>query len=189
MTAPESLDEIETAIWRELRACLVDRAHGWRTPVLATTDAGGDADARTLVLREVVPQRRCLRFFTDARSPKAGQLRHRPRGMLVMWSPALGWQLRLAVRLALVADGPEVSARWQRLAGSPAAADYLSPGAPGSPLEGADVAAEGGGPVAAAAGHLALVDATVETIDWLALDARGHRRARFEPAGARWIQP
>jgi len=29
----------------------------------------------------------------------------------------------------------------------------------------------------------------VQTTDWLSLDPSGHRRAIFDPAGARWVQP
>ena len=37
--------------------------------------------------------------------------------------------------------------------------------------------------------HFALIEATVDSIDWLELHAQGHRRAAFDAAGARWLQP
>lgn len=185
-----TLDAIEAAIWRELQECLRQRTHAWRTPVLATTDAGGDADARLLVLREVEPDARLLRFFTDARSPKRAQVQLRPRGVLVMWSPVLNWQLRLAVSLQLQFDGTDVSSRWERVRRSRAASDYLSVLAPGDAL-GEHVS----GPSVDAAtrsepsAHFALLEACVRTIDWLELSEQGHRRARFDADGARWLQP
>ena len=48
----EQLTEIETAIWAELCTAVRDKAHPWRLGVLATTD-GHEADARTVVLREI----------------------------------------------------------------------------------------------------------------------------------------
>lgn len=184
-----TLHEIESAIWRELQACPHQRTHAWRTPVLATVDREGVADARTLVLREVDPEAASLRFFTDTRSPKRAQIEAQPRGMLVMWSPALGWQLRVGVDLALQLDGPAVASRWERVSRSPAADDYLSPLPPGSPLD-AGQQAPPATPLAprGSPGHFGMVTAQVRFIDWLELHAQGHRRARFAPEGGRWVQ-
>lgn len=184
-----TLHEIESAIWRELQACPQQRTHAWRTPVLATVDREGVADARTLVLREVDPEAASLRFFTDTRSPKRAQIEAQPRGMLVMWSPALGWQLRVGVDLALQLDGPAVASRWERVSRSPAADDYLSPLPPGSPLD-AGPQAPPATPLAprGSPGHFGMVTAQVRFIDWLELHAQGHRRARFAPEGGRWVQ-
>ena len=37
--------------------------------------------------------------------------------------------------------------------------------------------------------HFAMVNAEVESMDWLELHRDGHRRARFDATGARWTQP
>jgi pyridoxamine 5'-phosphate oxidase len=37
--------------------------------------------------------------------------------------------------------------------------------------------------------HFALVEASVEEVDWLELHAQGHRRAAFDATGAHWLQP
>jgi hypothetical protein len=37
--------------------------------------------------------------------------------------------------------------------------------------------------------HFAVVAAEVNAIDWLELDARGHRRAVFDDGPARWVAP
>jgi pyridoxamine 5'-phosphate oxidase len=178
----ESLSAIEAAIWRELESAPRDKLHPWRTPVLATTD-GAVGDARTMVLRDLRMAERQLLMFTDSRSFKAAQVAAHPLGTLVMWSEALGWQLRLRVHLSLETDGLAASSYWTRLRLSPAAHDYLSALAPGSVIE------EAQGPRGDRA-HFALVEATVLSIDWLELHERGHRRARFEPdAAPRWLQP
>jgi len=183
-----SLQNIESAIWRELQACIRDPAHAWRTPVLATSTEAGAADARVLVLREVEPQARLLRFFTDARSRKVAQIASRTQGVLVMWSPVLHWQLRLEVNLAMAVSGPAVSSRWDRLKGSRSAGDYLSALPPGELLD-ACVDGVPKAPTICSHGHFALLDASVRAIDWLALSTDGHRRARFEADGAHWLQP
>jgi len=71
----------------------------------ARTRAGGGADARSVVLREVAPAKRRLVFFTDARSAKVQQIEAQPEGVLVMWSRELSWQLRLAVTLEVATSG------------------------------------------------------------------------------------
>lgn len=182
-----SLTSIEQAIWHELTQATLHKAHGWRTPVLATlTDTGGVplADARTVVLRDSDPLQRTLLIYTDARSAKATQIHCQPLGTLVMWSIDLGWQLRCRVRLTLAQDGLVVTSRWARIKLSPAAQDYLSPLAPGTPLD--DGLPPAGLPPR---DSFAVITAQVDHIDWLELCADGHRRADFGPRGARWLQP
>jgi pyridoxamine 5'-phosphate oxidase len=181
-TRLESLAAIEAALWRELRAAPHDKQHPWRAPVLATTD-GEAGDARTVILREVNSEQATLLIYTDARAAKVAQVAAHPLGTLVLWSPALGWQLRMRVHLQAVTDGLELSSRWARLKLSPAANDYLSSQAPGDPLDGA-LGARG------ERAHFALLEARVLSIDWLELHALGHRRARFNiGATACWLQP
>jgi pyridoxamine 5'-phosphate oxidase len=179
-----SLEAIAAEIWVQLGSAPRDRAHAWRTPVLATTD-GQVADARSVILREVDPLTQTLRFFSDERSPKVAQLLSHPGGTLVMWSPVLAWQLRCRVRLTLEDDGLAVSSRWARVKLSPAAQDYLSPQAPGMPLPTTAAPSH----EAVARSHFAVINAQVLSIDWLELHPDGHRRAVFEGSSARWIQP
>ena len=181
-TRLETLDAIEAALWRELQAAPRDKQHPWRVPVLATTD-GEIGDARTVILREVDQAQAALLMYTDARAGKVVQIAAHPRGTLVMWSPALGWQLRMRVHLQAVTDGLELSSRWARLELSPAANDYLSPQAPGDALDSA-LSARG------ERAYFALVEAHVLSIDWLELHAQGHRRARFSNGTTPcWLQP
>lgn len=177
----DALDAIEATVWAELARAPRQRAHGWRVGVLATVDGDG-ADARSVVLREVDPARRELVFFADSRSRKVQQLQACPRGTLVLWSEPLGWQLRLKVALQVQTTGLAVSSRWARLKMSPAAHDYLSPMAPGTPL--GQPGNERGSRT-----YFAVVTAKVTALDWLELHADGHRRALFDDQGARWVQP
>jgi pyridoxamine 5'-phosphate oxidase len=181
-TRLESLQAIEVTVWRELLAAPRDKQHPWRTPVLATTD-GEVGDARTVILRDADQAQTTLLVYTDARAGKVSQIVAHPLGTLVMWSPALGWQLRVRVALQAVTDGLELSSRWAQLKLSPAANDYLSSQAPGDVLDSA-ISARG------ERAYFALLEARVLSIDWLELRAEGHRRARFNTdATARWLQP
>lgn len=181
-TRIESLGMVEKACWRELERAKREREHEWRVMTLATL-AGERADARSVILRDVWPEQRTLLFYCDGRSPKVEQLRARPKGTLLAWSSMLGWQIRVRVHLQVEDGGLETSSRWAQLKLSPAAKDYLSPLAPGEPLE------RGRAGVPTARDHFTVVEAHVEGIDWTELHADGHRRAFFDADGARWVQP
>mgnify|MGYP000007492687 len=182
MARIDSLALIEAELWQQLELASQQREHEWRTMALATVE-GGEAQARSVLLREVDAAAHELMFFTDSRAPKVAQLRAQPVGMLLCWSTRLGWQLRLRVRLEVDASGLQVSSRWARLKLTPAAQDYLSPLPPGSPV------AMHYEPQRASREHFAVVTAKVLSADWLELHADGHRRARFGPGGAQWLQP
>ena len=186
----ETLDAVEAAIWEQLALCVVDKSHPWRTPVLATID-GERADARTVVLREIDERQHALLIYTDERAGKVHQLLRQPHGTLVMWSPALGWQLRCRVRLVIEMSGLAASSRWARVRLSPAAQDYLSPLPPGTTVATSATAAAPPPPPhdPVARDYFAVIEAAIDAIDWLDLHPDGHRRAIFDARGARWVQP
>jgi pyridoxamine 5'-phosphate oxidase len=190
MTQPrlQSLQEIHTALWSELSRAASDPKHAWRTPALATVGTDG-VDARTVVLREVDAGSQTLLFFSDARAAKVGQLQNQPAATLLMWSAKLSWQLRLRVVVDVQTDGLAVSSRWARLKASPAAQDYLAPLAPGSLWQAPGGAPEPAMQLSDERTHFAVLTARASSIDWLELHASGHRRARFDDQGARWLVP
>ena len=177
----ETLALIERTLWAELAQAASERDHPWRVLGLATVE-GARAAARSVVLREVVPQKRRLLFYTDSRSPKVEQLRQQPLGTLLAWSAPWGWQLRLEVSLAVAESGLEVSSRWARVKLSPSAQDYLAALPPGTPVDRHE-------PERGSRAHFGVVTAQVSAIDWLELHADGHRRARFDEQGGRWLAP
>ena len=177
----EALHLVQTALWRELSRGASERDHAWHVLSLATVE-GERACARSVVLREAAAERHELIFYCDARSSKVAQMRARPLGTLLAWSPLMQWQLRLEVSLRVVESGLEVSSRWARVKLSPSAQDFLSPLPPGSPVDRYS-------PERATRDHFAVVTAEVSAVDWLELHADGHRRARFDANGARWLAP
>jgi pyridoxamine 5'-phosphate oxidase len=185
------LPMLEAMIWTELDRAVRGigapgrPAHPWRRAAFATVGEDGP-EVRSVVLRDIQVDRRELVFYADARSPKVAQLRADPRGQLLCWSEPMGWQLRLRCRVEVATDGLDVTTRWARIRHRPAAHDYLSPLAPGSPLE---------APAAPLAPErvresFAVLTARVEAIDWLELHAQGHRRARFAIGRSpQWLVP
>ena len=185
----ETLALIRLNCWRMLERASHDPDHEWRTLALATL-AGGDgeahADVRMVVLREVDAAEQRLVFFTDSRSPKVAQMARQPRATLMAWSVSASWQLRMRCLLEVETSGLAVSSRWAQLKMTPAAQDYLSPLAPGVPLDSQWSALN---PQRATRQSFAVVTAQVEVADWLELHADGHRRAIFDRHGERWVSP
>ncbi len=201
--------EISGQVWLQLARASLDRHHEWRTPVLASTGLDGIAQARTVVLRQVDSAAGHLLFYTDRRSPKVPELRAVPAAMLVFWSRRLSWQLRVRVRIDIAQDGPLVASAWAAVAQSPSAGDYLSGTAPGARLPAATVTPEvSEGPdrvqpaephgiptvsapeaLPARPHHLAVLSATVQSIDWLELSRSGHRRALLTDGAVQWLVP
>lgn len=185
----ETLALIRLACWQKLQRASRESNDEWRQLALATVVGEGDeahGDVRLVVLREVNAAERLLIFFTDSRSPKVSQIRHQPVATMLAWSESMGWQLRLRCRLDIQTEGLAVSSRWARLKMSPGAYDYLSPLAPGVPL---DAPWSPLVPTRADRASFAVVTARVEAIDWLELHADGHRRAVFDELGERWVNP
>jgi pyridoxamine 5'-phosphate oxidase len=183
---PLTLEGLPQRLWAELVRAGQDRHHGWRLPVLATVDAQGAPQARTVVLRAADPGCGELLCYTDRRSPKVAELRADARGVLVFWCARLSWQLRAQVRIEVEDEGPRVQAAWGRVAGQPGARDYLAPAPPGSAVSQPGLAGEPDAPH-----HLAVLSARVEALDWLELDRRhGPRRAAVSAQGrAQWLVP
>jgi len=182
----QTLADIEASLWQELVRAAAERDHGWRIGVLATAD-GDVPDARSVVLREAQPATRSLLIYTDSRSPKVSQIGRQPAAVLVLWSKALSWQLRLRLRLDVSVDGLAVSSRWARLKLTPSAQDYLSPLPPGTTLDPSQPTPP---PQRQSRGHFAVLAAEVLSVDWLELGDEGQRRSVFASGGGgRWVSP
>lgn len=177
----EGLHTLQASCWQQLQQAAADPGHGWHHMVLASAGADG-VDARTVVLRDVEIAAQRLAFYSDSRSAKVTQLREQPLAMLVTWSSALAWQLRLRARFEVADSGLEVSSRWARMKLSPAAQDYLSPLPPGTPVQRYQ-------PERGTREHFCVLWAEVLAMDWVELHPDGHRRARFDTEGLRWLVP
>ena len=195
--APTLADAFDTC-WRLLTRGAADRRSPLHTPTVASVTAAGVPDARVMVLRAADRVAASLRFHTDARSPKCGDLIGRAVSVLG-YHPGESVQLRLAGTARVVMQGPEVDHIWAT--STPFARRcYLVESAPGTllpgPASGLPTWVEGRQPEVAdlvpARANFALVMIDVAEIDWLHLAQAGHRRAVFRAdAGwaGRWVVP
>lgn len=109
---PDELEKAPGDIWQYLLA-----GNGaWRTPIIASANSGGGADARTVVLRSVVPAERELVFFTDRRSRKLAQLQADPAVCLVIHDTERHVQARLYGRALREHDVSLLDDWWRGLA-------------------------------------------------------------------------
>lgn len=199
--ALQTLDAVEAALWRLLERGARDRRADAHTPVLASVDAQGRPQARTVVLRGVDRAAGLVWVHTDARGAKVGELTARPDAQLVVYDRTWKTQARLSGIVSVHRRDAVAEAAW---AASTLFARrcYLAPDPPGSPADGpisglpADV--EGRAPsveeAAPAFDNFAVLRLTVARVDWLHLAHTGHRRARFERTGeggwlAAWAVP
>lgn len=134
MTELNEYKGLNDQLWSELEQAVTDRQHGWHTPVLATVDADGLPDARTVVLRAADRAHQTLKVFTDQRSPKVVQLQANPQAQLVFWCPNRQWQLRARVMATIDSNSDQTAAIWTRIRHTAAAGDYLTADVPAACL-------------------------------------------------------
>lgn len=187
--------------WRLLGRGAADRRSACHTPTLATVGSDGAPRLRTVVLRRADAAERTLRIHTDRRSAKVVEIAADPRVGVHVYDPDAKIQLRLAATAAVHADSRLADQAWAATTAM-ARRCYLADPAPGTPVGGPVSGLTGGheaavprGPESEAGrGNFAVLRLTVQTLEWLYLAARGHRRARFSWGAdgrmiATWLVP
>jgi len=181
------LEAARDAVWRMLAEGAANRRAAFHTLTLATVDAEGWPQARTVTLRAADPVAARLQFNLDRRAPKYRDLMAEPRATLHAYSVALKIQLRLAVRITLHAGDWAAEAAFVR--SKPMSRRcYAQAAAPGDTLAAPGAIPQTLDPRA----QFAVAVAEVEAIDWLFLAHEGHVRAAYARADAwqgRWRAP
>lgn len=178
------INHLEEKIWQQLLRASVDKHHEWRSPVLVTCGADNWPDARVVILRTAEIDTKILTFYTDSRSPKVTQIAINPQTMLIFWSKRLNWQLRVKANITIKTSGEDVQKVWHKVKQNPSANDYLSTQTPGETMktEYADF-------LYSATPHFAILQASVQAIDWLELNRNGHQRAKIDSTGLHLLVP
>ncbi|MCS6891195.1 MAG: pyridoxamine 5'-phosphate oxidase family protein [Rhodovarius sp.] len=166
---------------------VADRHSPFHTPTLATIGRDGAPRARTLVLRGFDPAARQLRLHSDARSAKLAEALADPRAALHVYDPRAQVQLRLEGRLSIHREDALADAAWAASRPSSRMC-YAIEAAPGTPVASPPPAPrdpDAGRP------HFAVLMLRFHRLEWLWLDAAGHRRAlfTFDPDSATWLVP
>lgn len=186
------LTDLPAMIWRVLARGKRDAKSPLHTPVLATQTADGPT-ARIVVLREADAQSRRLRCHTDFRSLKVAEIAAQPNVTWLFYHAGQKIQMR-AFGTAQVHHQDDLAAQAWENSRLSSRRCYVIADAPGTlvdaPVSGLPEHLTGRIPteVESAVGwpHFAVVVAEITRLDWLYLDARGHRRAQFAWDGTTW---
>lgn len=184
-------------IWEALNAGVQPGRSAFSMIYLATNGVDGAPKMRTVVIRRLDAAKGSIGFNTDLRSPKAAELSADGRVSVLAYDSSDGIQLRLDGEATLHREGAKHSAAWQASA-SRSRICYRHAYAPGTPLrapEMADPTVDMVAPDDANDGveNFGAVEILINRIDYLDLNARGHRRAIFDRTDAgwtgRWVAP
>lgn len=180
------LEPILAQFWKSLSTALEERDHAHKTAVLATLGARSRIFQRTVVLRDVDSTIRQLVFHTDARAKKFQQIKTKPSVSLLFWDPVSRQQVSIQGTAEVSARSKFADDQWHRApVTSRTIYSVLTP--PGVVTDGKqrflprELSGINIDPAALQRGrsHFAVIKLTVESIDWLHLKEREHRRASF----------
>lgn len=202
---PKFYDDLDLSFakaWEVIEPGVAKRSSPAHTPVVATVGHHGEPQLRVMVLRAADRPARLLRFHTDVRSTKIGELSERNEASVLMYDPELKLQLRLAGSMSIATEGNDVDCAWL---GSTTFARrcYLAEHAPGTltadATSGLPAWIEGKQPeedqLENARANFALLYFEVRSLEWLYLANIGHRRAKWKwddvtaKWSGRWLVP
>jgi hypothetical protein len=199
MSRPETFEEIVDSIWTLLERGASDRREPFHCPALATAGSQGPS-VRTVILRKVFRAERVLLAHSDRRAGKIAEIESVPRVTWVFYDARRKVQVRASGHASVHTDDELAQRQWAAsMVWSRRGYASLAPGtpleAPGSGLP-PELAAEDPDLKDAEAGraNFAVLRCAIDALDWLYLDARGHRRAKFRWDDARgwtatWVVP
>lgn len=171
--------------WGLLRDGVKNRQAPAHTPTLAINGLDGTPRIRTFVLQDFEQSACELRLHTDQRSTKIAELRANPRAALHIYDPQQKMQLQIDCRAVLHIDD-EVSANAWAKTQPMSRIVYQVTDAPGATIDNPLQAIRDSGLADGGAANFMVVTLQIEALEWLFLDARGHRRARFTRDGLTW---
>ncbi|NBC09506.1 MAG: hypothetical protein GVY26_20130 [Bacteroidetes bacterium] len=187
----EELDEMLHDCWHLLAKAAIKRKGDYQTPVIGTLGEG-QAELRTVVLREVDMPGRKLIFFTDARSAKTQELEQSPRLSWLFWDARKKVQMRMYGEAECHRTDQVCRQYWEKLPvqGRKSYASTLAPGSPvdtdmtGLPnhwsdnmqLEDTEYAFD----------HFMVVVCQVGQVELLHLHQEGHQRAAYHWENGGW---
>ena len=182
---PSFYDDLKRSFdhaWALLAKGVKDRRSAFHTPVLITADAEDLFDFRTVVLRGTMKEDALLRFHTDRRSSKFGQLSRNPECGIHIYDRSAKIQLRMKGRANLRFNDEMAKSCWERSQpGSQVC--YSQKNTPGSRMaDPKDIEFQPEG----ADDNFCVIQVSVDRLQWLYLAHTGHRRAAWHRQDGRW---
>jgi hypothetical protein len=197
---PVSHGEILKKIWKNLDLGTLEREHPFHTPVFSTVANGCVPNLRVVVLRRFWRKPPLLAFHTHTGSPKIKELRNNPNVYWLFYHTAEKLQVRIKGVAEIHTDDDLAEEQWlateffsrRCYIGEAPTEPSKKPtsGLPEDLLDRAPTREES----EAGRANFAVVTSTVEQIDCLEMNVRGHRRSLFvwNETGeleTRWLTP
>ena len=180
-----SLDKIYLKIWELLKTGLLNRNLPFHIPVFICGQ-DSNADGRMVVLRGINQKDKNLWFHTDIRSKKIRILKTNPIASLLFYDKEEKIQLRITGKIKINYKNSIAKKSWNKTTHMSRQC-YLGNETPGS-----DTLSPTSGLTEEIDNHkysieeseigynnFCVVEIFIESIEWLYLAARGHRRAHF----------
>jgi len=197
---PISHGEILKKIWKNLDLGMLEREHPFHTPVFSTVANGCVPNLRVVVLRRFWRKPPLLAFHTHTGSPKIKELQNNPNVYWLFYHPTEKLQVRIKGKARVHTTDDLAEEQWlateffsrRCYVGEAPTQTSKKPtsGLPEDLLDRAPTREES----EAGRANFAVVTSTVEQIDCLEMNVRGHRRSLFvwnetgEPE-TRWLTP
>lgn len=177
-----TLERWPAAAWDLLVLAASSFDEPFRAPAVASSGPDGP-ELRTVILREVLVRQRQLLFYTDARSPKVGQMDRLNTISWMFYDPHRRLQIRARGKASLHGNDLLATACWDKCSEA-ARQNYCAVQAPGSSLESPsqDVATGGRG----ARENFLVVATELSHMDVLLLGAHSNRRVSLAWDGSGW---
>jgi len=182
---PVSHGEILKKIWKHLDLGTLEREHPFHTPVFSTVANGCVPNLRVVVLRRFWRKPPCLAFHTHTGSPKIKELQNNPNVYWLFYHTTEKLQVRIkGVAEIHTADdlaeeqwlATEFFSRRCYVGEAPTQASKKpTSGLPEDLLDRAPTREES----EMGRANFAVVTSTIEQIDCLEMNVRGHRRSLF----------
>ena len=155
------------------------------TPTFATISLEGRPRLRTIVLRGFEESSMQLWFHTDRRSRKIDELLKNPSAALHVYDRDQKVQLQISGLTTLHLDDDVTEAAWAK-SRPMSRMCYQITQAPGSVIKDPHHAVQEPSRNAGGSDNFMVAALRIEALEWLFLDARGHRRARFSRNEGAW---
>ena len=193
----EDFSEIKKKIWLMLNDAITNRNSQFRIPTFICGDQS-DFDGRIVVLRKSDQQSNTIQFHSDIRSDKIEKLKRNPKAAMLFYDKEEKIQVRLKIECVVNYNNSITKESWSKTQHISRKC-YLVDNGPGSksktPTSGLkpeldnfeftmEQSEEG-------YKNFTVIQCNIESIEWLYLAAKGHRRARFDISNNKqnWLVP
>ena len=179
------LDEIHKKIWDMITEGVKNRHHQFHIPVVVNSNEKG-FDGRIVVLRKADRDKKIIRFHSDIRSPKVKNFQKDSKVVFIFYDKEEKIQLRISGKSNVNYDNDITEDAWKNTSFMSRQC-YLAKYSPGTesdiPTSGLTDKVENLGysieDSESGYENFCVIETKINTIEWLYLAAKGHRRAKF----------